>query len=126
MAAVAGQKDLKQALSEAMAIQGAMAVALVDINSGMVLDKAGGGALDLDVAGEGNSEVVRAKLRVKEQLGIRDDIEDILITLTSQYHLIRTLSSDANVFIYLVLNRATANLAMARRSLAQVDSGLVV
>jgi hypothetical protein len=109
-----------------MSIQGAVAVALVDSASGMVLDKAGGAGLDLDLAAEGNSEVVRSKMRVKEALGIKDEIEDILITLTNQYHLIRVLASDKNVFVYLVLNRATANLAMARRTLQKLEEGLVV
>jgi hypothetical protein len=120
-------KSLSGTMQECMQIQGAVAVAIVDSASGMVLDKLGGGAgLDLDLAGEGNAEVIRAKMRVKEALGITDHIEDILITLTNQYHLIRVLGSDGNLFVYLVLNRAQANLAMARRTLQKAEEGLVV
>ena len=124
--AVTQNTDVNAVLAEAMTIGGAVAAALVDMSSGMALGKVGGAGLDLDVAAAGNTQVVRAKLDTMEQLGIKGDIEDILITLSSQYHLIRPLGSDKSVFLYLVLNKATANLAMARRALSQIEAGLVV
>jgi hypothetical protein len=96
------------ALKEAMSIPGAVGVTLVDYDSGMSLGSLGGGDwLDLDVAAAGNTEVVRAKLRVMASLGLDDSIEDILITLHRQYHVIRPLSASGNLtlFRYLVLDR---------------------
>jgi hypothetical protein len=53
----------------------------------MSLGAVGGGKyLDLDVAAAGNTEVIRAKMRTMESLPVEDTIEDILITLTKQYH----------------------------------------
>ena len=52
--------------------------------------------LDLDVAAAGNTEVVRAKMRTMESLRLDDSIEDILITLQKQYHLIRLLKNSRN------------------------------
>src|SRR5580658_6631316 len=84
--------NIETALKEAMAIDGALGVALVDGDSGMSLGALGGGKeLDLEVAAAGNTEVVRAKMRAIESLRIDDTIEDILITLARQYHLIRPL-----------------------------------
>ena len=112
--------DVDYALNMAANIKGAFAVALVDYDSGMTLGSRGGSAeFDLDVAAPGNSEVVRSKLEVMQKLGLRETIEDILITLDTQYHLIRPIHGrpEDKLFFYLALNRAQANLAMARRDL---------
>lgn len=116
--------NIDHALDRVASIKGAFAIALVDYDSGMTLGSRGGSAeFDLDVAAPGNSDVVRTKLDVIQKLGMRETIEDILITLDSQYHLIRLIrgQSNENLFFYLVLNRAQANLAMARRDLRIIE-----
>jgi hypothetical protein len=119
--------NAKQVLEEAMAIEGALGVALADYKSGMLLGSAGGGAgLNLEVAAAGNSEVLRAKLKVMQSLGLKDKIEDILITLGNQYHLIRLFTKTQNLFIYLVLNKSQANLAMGRHKLTELEGKLEV
>ncbi|MDH6130906.1 hypothetical protein P3T37_000273 [Kitasatospora sp. MAA4] len=122
--------NLETALKEAMSIEGAMGVALVDYSSGMALGSLGDSAdLDLNVAAAGNTDVVRAKMRTMEMLNLHDnEIEDILITLSSQYHLIRplTTSSGRGLFLYLALHRSRANLAMARHKLRTIEIGIEV
>ncbi len=110
-------------LKEAMQIDGAVGVALVDYTSGMTLGQAGGGTLNLEVAAAGNTEVVRAKLRTMEALGLREGIEDILITLDTQYHLIRLITDQSGIglFLYLALDKHRSNLALARRKLANLE-----
>ncbi|MCK5769535.1 hypothetical protein [Algiphilus sp.] len=108
-------------LSPLTDIDGFMCAAVVDGDSGMLMASTEGGALDLEIAAAGNSEVVKAKRRVAEKLGISGGIEDILITLSEQYHLIRPLAKTQDVFVYLVLNRKQASLAMARRSLQSFE-----
>src|SRR6516225_6362526 len=110
--------DMDVALKEAMSIDGAIGVALVDWESGLCLGTQGGGKLlDLNLAAAGNTDVVRAKMRTMESLRLSDTIEDMLITLDKQYHLIRLLKNPRNgtgLFLYLVLDRSKANLALAR------------
>ncbi|GAA4688340.1 hypothetical protein [Phytohabitans rumicis] len=116
---------LDTALKDAMSIEGALGVALVDYSSGMTLGIAGGSPeLDLGVAAAGNTDVVRAKMRTLEMLKIPDGIEDILITLDTQYHLIRPLNSRSGkgLFLYLSLSRSRANLGLARHQLRQIES----
>ena len=119
--------DMDVALKDAMQIDGALGVALVDRTSGMALGTTGGGKdFDLTVAAAANTEVVRAKLRTMEMLGLREEIEDILITLDTQYHLIRPLTgrSGKGLFLYLALAKDRANLALARHKLKNIESQL--
>ncbi|MDS0140341.1 MULTISPECIES: hypothetical protein [unclassified Amycolatopsis] len=122
--------NIDTALKEAMSISGAVGVALVDYESGMSLGTSGGGDwLDLEVAAAGNTEVVRSKLRVMSSLALNDSIEDILITLHRQYHLIRLMNSVGSrnsLFLYLVLDRDRANLALARHYLKRIEADLQV
>ena len=59
-------------------------------------------------------------------LNLKDSIEDILITLHGQYHLIRPLTSNDALFIYLVLDKTRGNLAMARHQLAVIEKDLSI
>ncbi|MFI6846704.1 hypothetical protein OG535_33830 [Kitasatospora sp. NBC_00085] len=122
--------DAAGALKQTMTvIEGALGAALVDYNSGMALATLDGpGGLDLNVAAAGNTDVVRAKMRTMDMLGLQDGIEDILITLSSQYHLIRPLTgrSGKGLFLYLALDKSRANLAMARHQLTKIEADLEV
>ncbi|MEU8510683.1 hypothetical protein AB0C76_03700 [Kitasatospora sp. NPDC048722] len=122
--------DAAGALKQAMtSIEGAIGAALVDYNSGMALATLDGpGGLDLNVAAAGNTDVVRAKMRTMDMLGLQDGIEDILITLSSQYHLIRPLTSRTGkgLFLYLALDKGRANLAMARHQLVKIEADMEV
>lgn len=114
---------IKQSLEELLTADGAMCAAVVDSNSGMMLGSAGSG-VDLEVAAAGNTEVVRAKLKTMRALGLNDVIDDILITLGKQYHILRPLARREGVFVYYVLDRNKSNLALARRKVQDVEREL--
>ncbi len=118
---------VRSSLEEAMQIDGALGVTLVDGASGMSLGTAGGSAmLNVELAGAGAADFVRAKLRVLAALGLKDTIEDVMITLGKQYHLIRFLGPELNVFLYLVLDRERSNLGLARHRLAAIARGITL
>src|SRR6187399_3038762 len=118
--------NIKEALTKIMQLDGAMGACIVDSNSGMMLGSEGTGPINLEIAAAGNTEVVRAKRKTMKALNLKDSIEDILITLHGQFHLIRPLSSNDALFIYLVLDKSRGNLAMSRHTLAAVEKDLSV
>ncbi|MDT0468841.1 MULTISPECIES: roadblock/LC7 domain-containing protein [Streptomyces] len=110
-------------------VEGALGAAVVDYTSGMALGTLGGGKdLDLTIAAAGNTDVIRAKVRTMEQLGLKSEIQDVLITLGDQYHLIRLVTgrNGNGLFLYLVLDKSRSNLAMARHQLKRVEEQLEV
>ena len=121
--------EMDVALKDALQLNGAIAAAVVDLSSGMALGVAGGGRdFDVTVAAAVNTEVLRAKLRTMQMLGLHEGVEDILVTLETQYHLLRpvTAPSGRGLFIYLALRRDTANLALARHRLRLVEQSLEI
>lgn len=117
--------NINEALEELMTLDGAMGGCIVDYMSGMVLGMTGGG-VDLELAAAGNSQVVKAKVATMQSLGIKGEIEDMLITLESQLHIIRPTAKHEDLFIYLVLDKSKANLALARRKVQAVENKLEV
>ena len=61
-----------------------------------------------------------------ESLGLRRGIEDILITLGDQYHLIRLVPNNQGLFLYVVLDKSKGNLALARYKLSDIERLLKV
>ena len=113
-----------KAVSEMLNVDGAIAAAVVDYSSGMLLAGGGSPAVDLEVAAAGNTEVMSAKMKTMKMLGLNDNIEDILITLGKQYHLLRPLVRHEGLFLYSVLDKSKSNLALARRSLVETERNL--
>jgi hypothetical protein len=119
--------NVKDALAKIMEIDGCLGTCIVDSNSGMMLGAAGGGgALNLEVAAAGNTEVVRAKRKTMKSLNLADSIEDILITLGKQYHVIRPVAASDALFMYVVLDKQKSNLAMARHQVGAVEKDLQI
>ncbi|MGI4833223.1 MAG: hypothetical protein ACRYFK_07140 [Janthinobacterium lividum] len=99
-------------------LPGLVAVAVVDISSGMALaSHSNSPSINPETAAAYNTEVVKQKQKAMSALKLQGEtLEDILITLTSQLHLIK-LNGASNKFIYLVVNSRETNLAIAREVL---------
>jgi hypothetical protein len=68
---------------------------------------------------------MQAKLRAMDAIDLGDDtIEDMLISLGTQYHLIRPLASNREIFVYTALERSRANLALARLELKKLEGSI--
>jgi hypothetical protein len=94
-------------------IPGFIAASLVDLESGMTLGARSSRAdFDLTAASAYNSEMVKQKQKIMKALNLRTTLEDMLITLGDQIHLIKLVTPTS--FVYLAADRAATNLAIVR------------
>jgi predicted regulator of Ras-like GTPase activity (Roadblock/LC7/MglB family) len=118
--AVDERPSLEAVLEKLLSFDGAMCVALVDSETGMILGKAGSG-VDIDLAAAGASVTLRARLASIKALGGDEHIEDVLISLTSQVQIIHPLPRNPSIFTYLIGDQEKSRLAMARFKAAEAD-----
>lgn len=114
----------REYLNDVLDIDGAIGAAVVDYDSGITLGSKGGGSIDMELAGAGNTRFVLSNLDALNRSGIDEPVEDLLVTLENQYHLTCFSEAHETIFTYLILNREKANLALARRQLASLESTL--
>ena len=69
-------------------------------------------------------DIVSRKINAVKELSDGEGLEDVLITLTNQYHLIRRLKSAKDVYVYLVLDRKLANLGLAKLTLQSAEEAI--
>jgi predicted regulator of Ras-like GTPase activity (Roadblock/LC7/MglB family) len=122
---MATEKQLTEALEKiAVDANGFIAASLVDLDSGMTLAiKAARTDFDLTAASAYNSELVKQKLKIMRTLGLTGTIEDMLITLTDQIHLVKLVGP--NTFLYLAVDRKQSNIALVRSAVNKHANALV-
>ena len=96
-------------------VPGFIAVSVAEIQSGMsYFSQSVVSDFDPELASAFNLEVVKAKMNAISALGLKKQaVSDIMITLTSQIHIIDV--SDNNMYmIYLAVDSTKANLGMTK------------
>jgi predicted regulator of Ras-like GTPase activity (Roadblock/LC7/MglB family) len=105
-------------------VNGVIATAVVDLDSGMTLAaKSNRSDFDLTVASAYNSELVKQKLKIMKALNLKSSLEDVLLTLSDQIHLIKILPGNTT-FLYLAAERGATNLAILRTAVSKHTSAL--
>lgn len=106
-------------------VTGVIATAAVDMESGMTLAaKSNRADFDLSVASAYNSELVKQKLKIVRALNLKTNLEDMLLTLGDQFHLIKILPG-GSTFLYLAADRSSTNLAILRIAVTKHCSALI-
>jgi len=121
---MATDKDINEALARMESeINGFIGASVVDLESGMTLGvRTTRTDFDLAAASAYNSEIVKQKLKVMKALNLKSTLEDILLTLSDQIHLIKIVSPTS--FIYLAADRGLTNLAIVRSTVAKHSTSL--
>jgi hypothetical protein len=117
---MANEKELMDVFGKIESdVTGVIAAAVVDLESGMTLAaKSNRPDFDLAVASAYNSELVKQKMKIMRALNLKSALEDMLLTLTDQFHLIRFLPGGTS-FLYLAADRSGTNLAILRNSVSK-------
>ena len=68
---------------------------------------------NVELAGSYNLEVVKAKQSIIKSLDLKEKIQDIMLTLTNQIHLI-SISENGEYFVYLAVDSKNGNLGLTR------------
>jgi predicted regulator of Ras-like GTPase activity (Roadblock/LC7/MglB family) len=122
---MAREKELNDVIEKIQSdASGFIAASLVDLESGMTLAvKAARSDFDLTAASAYNSELVKQKLKIMNTLGLTGSIEDMIITLSDQIHLIKMIGK--STFLYLAVDRSQSNLAIVRSAVSKHAAALV-
>jgi len=122
---MASEKDIVDVFKKIESeVPGFIAASLVDLDSGMTLGvHSNRPEFDLTAASAYNSEIVKQKVKTIKALNLKSTLEDILLTLTDQLHLIKLVTP--RTFVYLAADRSQTNLAIVRTAVAKHAVALV-
>lgn len=118
------EKQIVEVLDKIAAdMSGFIAASVVDMESGLTLGaKSYRSDFDLSTASAYNSELVKQKMKIVRALNLKSVLEDMLLTLSDQIHMIKIVSP--NVFLYLAADRDSTNLAIMRSAVARQVAAL--
>jgi CheY-like chemotaxis protein len=112
-----------QRLIEALRrLDGYAAAMMVDGDSGLIVggdDRAPD--LELQTAAAGYSELYRIKRDLLAALGVGDEIEDVVITMSSHYHVLHAVAGQPSLLLCVVLDRSSTSLGLARYAIRASD-----
>jgi CheY-like chemotaxis protein len=104
-------------------LDGYAAACLVDSESGVVLGSDTHAAdHDVHAAAAAYAELYRLQRATTARLVPDDRLEDVVITLPGQLHVLHALAAHPELFLYVVLERRDGNLMMARFALAAAEA----
>lgn len=121
---MATEKELNEVLEKiGNEVGGFIGASVVDMDSGMTLAVLSRRPeFDLSTASAYNSEMVKLKLKTISSLNLKSQLEDMLLTLSDQIHLIKLIGK--GTFLYLAAERANTNLAIVRSTVERHIGGL--
>jgi hypothetical protein len=98
---------------------GFIAVAIAEIKSGIsYYSLTAVDSFDPELASAFNLEVVKSKMNVIASLGLKEKIDDIIFTLSSQIHIV-DVSENGEYLIYLAVDSTKGNIGMTKAMLSR-------
>lgn len=110
--------DLQRFVAHLRQIDGYAAALMIDCDSGVMVGSDGELGFDLRAAAVGYGELYRIERDTIARLDGSDQIEDVVIALSRQYHVLRAVDAQPSLVLCVVLDRSAASLGLARYALA--------
>jgi hypothetical protein len=101
-------------------IDGFPLACVIDASTGMLLASAQDNpGISLPVAAAGAADIAQVLSLLTNELAHSDELEDLMVTFSDHFYLVRSLGSDPRrqLLLLVILDRSRANLAMARREI---------
>jgi hypothetical protein len=111
--------EAEAALDPVAHIEGFVLGCLVDASTGMILAaRKDQDDISLPLAAAGAADIASVLSMLGGELPV-DGLEDVMVTFRNQLYVIRFISDDLepNILLLVILDRARANLALARREI---------
>ena len=105
-------------------IEGLIVLTLVDYYDGSVLGAIGDDDLNIDMFALEGAAIFKHQKKLIKQLNKTDYVEEILISMKNQYHIIHPLESNHSLFLYVILDRDHSNLAYAHHEIQRLERHL--
>jgi hypothetical protein len=105
-------------LAPVTTIDGFAFACLIDQATGMTLAcEPEEGYISAAAAAAGAADIANALALMSARLATNETVDDVIVTLSDYFHLIRPVSKDPaqRILLLVILDRRRANLAMARR-----------
>jgi len=115
-----------KALHTLAGLDGVIGCAVVDAGTGLVLaqqsreDK----PVPLDLAAAASTQVLRAHQQASHDMGMGDDIDEVMTSAGARHHVMRAVSGRRGLFLFAVLDKQRTNLALARYKLMEAEQSL--
>lgn len=119
---IATSRELELVVERLRRLDGYAAAMMIDSQSGVVLGGDGDvSSPEIQTAAAGYCELYRMERALVDRLGVADEIEDVVITLSKQYHVLHAVAGDPSLLLCVALDRASASLGLARYAIAAAD-----
>jgi hypothetical protein len=119
--------SLNESLEQILLVEGARTVALVDVGTGMVVDSAGDEPAGLPAAAAGLADEARLVSTALGDARPGGDLEELLLVTEHRFHLVKILDrrEDDGLLLFVELDRAQTNIALAAQQVARAASAVL-
>lgn len=112
--------ELREVLERGRSVDGAVATLLVETRTGAVVAAISSKLLDLEDSAGATAELARRKAEMEERMGLRESVEELLVTTTRSFYLMRPVDTGEKHFLLMILDRRRADLAEAQDELESI------